>query len=81
MAPRTRWRMSSRTFIGVTHAYLVGLFENHTDVQAQKLLEIYIGKWMRISGQLGNVMSSSPYFVQVTFERKPLYERSGAAIV
>ena len=32
----------------VTPDYLVGLFEQHTTVQAGKLLEPYIGRWMRV---------------------------------
>jgi hypothetical protein len=35
-----------RTFIDVTPAYLVGLFEGHTDLQATKLTPPFIGKWI-----------------------------------
>src|SRR5690242_13287291 len=35
---------------GITREFLSGLREGHTDVQADKILEIYIGKWMRVAG-------------------------------
>lgn len=47
-----------RTFIDVTPAYLVGLFEGHTDLHTLKLTEPFVGKWMKVSGPLGNVLSN-----------------------
>jgi hypothetical protein len=64
-----------REIVNVAPAYLVDFFKEHTDIQANRLLEPYIGKWMRVSGPLGNVMSSSGVRVQVTFQHKPLFER------
>lgn len=48
--------------------YIVGLFKDHTDIQAQKLIENYIGKWTQISGTLSQV-SAFNESAQVTFER------------
>jgi hypothetical protein len=65
-----------RDVVRVTPGWLIARFKDHTDVQAQKLVEPYIGKWIRVSGKLNNVMSSSEHFVQVTFQpAKTLFER------
>jgi hypothetical protein len=55
-----------RTIVNVTPEYLAGLFDDHTSIQAQKLADTYIGKWMRVSGPLNNV-SSFTSSSQVTF--------------
>jgi hypothetical protein len=34
---------------------LTGLFDEHTSIQAEKLVEAFIGKWVRVSGTVGNV--------------------------
>lgn len=46
-----------RTIVDVTPEYLTGLFDDHTDIQAERLIEAFIGKWMRVSGPVGNVSS------------------------
>jgi hypothetical protein len=56
-----------RIFVDVTPAYLGGLFEGHTDIQAQKLIQPFVGKWMEISGKLGEV-SEGHGFLQVTLQ-------------
>jgi hypothetical protein len=58
-----------RNFVGasITPEYLVGLFKEHTGIQARKLIEPFIGKWMRVSGHLSEVLSSTPNLAQVTF--------------
>lgn len=61
-----------RIYIDVTPAYLVGLFNDLTDLQAMPLTKPYLGKWMRVSGQLGNVMSGRETISQVTFKKKSL---------
>jgi hypothetical protein len=40
------------------------LFEGHTDIQASTGVANFIGKWMKVSGPLGNILST---FSQVTF--------------
>jgi hypothetical protein len=59
-----------RTFIDVTPAYLVGQFKGHTDLQAMPLTAPFLGKWMRVSGTLGNVLSNRETISQVTFQTK-----------
>lgn len=54
--------VGSRIVVDVTPEYLTGLFSQHLNVQAKRLIEPYIGKWMKLSGPLGDV-----YFNQVTF--------------
>lgn len=72
--PESDLPAESRTVVDVTPAYLLGLFDEHTSVQAQRLLEPFIGNWMRVSDPLGDV-SSSGSFVQVTFQSEPRYKR------
>jgi hypothetical protein len=48
--------------------YLCEMFEGHTSLQASKMASAFIGKWMRLSGNLGEVLSSRPgASAQVTF--------------
>jgi hypothetical protein len=63
-----------RIFVGseITVNYLNSLREGRTGVQAQALINLYIGKWMRVSGRLGNVLSSGRNRCQVTLEYNPL---------
>lgn len=44
-----------RIFIHVEPEYLMQFFKDHTEIQAQRLLEAYIGKWMKISAPVFNV--------------------------
>jgi hypothetical protein len=59
-----------RIFVGddVTKEFLIGLLQGRTDIQAQKLVSLYLGKWMKVSGRLGNILSSTGTRFQVTFE-------------
>lgn len=67
-----------RTFVGtsLTPEYLVGLFEGHTSLQAKKLVEPYIGKWIVISGNLKHVSSTSPGHAFVTFEGRGIADKA-----
>jgi hypothetical protein len=62
--------VSERIIVDVTPEYLMSLFAEHTSIQAKRLIEPYIGKWMRVSGPLGNV-SNNEYFAQIVFEHRP----------
>jgi hypothetical protein len=62
-----------RTFVDVTPEYLTGLFKEHTSIQAAKLVEAFIGKWIRLEGSLRDVTAISEdkalvYFTSETFE-------------
>jgi hypothetical protein len=57
--------LRDRIIVNVSPQFLIGFFEQHTTVQAKKLVEAYIGKWMRVSGPLGDVWPN-----QVTFEHR-----------
>ena len=61
---------SERQIVDVTPDYLRSFFVEHISIQAQRLIEPYIGKWMRVSGPLDDV-SNNEYFSQVVFERRP----------
>jgi hypothetical protein len=62
-----------RIFVGseITVKYLTSLREGRTSIQSQALIDMYIGKWMRVSGNLADVLKSSPdsRHCQVTFTR------------
>jgi hypothetical protein len=70
----------NRVFVGesITPEYLLSIFGEHTDIQSAKLTSAYLGKWMKVSGPLGNVISSAPTRAQLTFERPevPLAKRT-----
>ena len=57
-----------REIIDVEPDYLMGFFDEHTSIQAQRLIEPYIGKWTRVSGPLGDVRNNE-YFSQIVFDR------------
>jgi hypothetical protein len=59
-----------RTFIDVTPRYLTGLFAGLTHLQAAPLTQPFLGKWMTVSGPLGNVLSNRPTISQVTFQHQ-----------
>lgn len=48
-----------RIILDLTPEYLVGLYAEHTVVQADKIVEVYIGKWLRVSGNVKNVSKYS----------------------
>jgi hypothetical protein len=72
--PSPSTEVGRRDFVGasITPEYLVGLFKDHTSIQANKLIEPFIGKWMKVSGHLNEVLSSTPDFAQVSFSGRGL---------
>ena len=63
-----------RVLVDVTPQYLTDFFREHTDIQARKLLEAFIGKWMRVSGPVGDVYpndesNATVYFYPPTYGR------------
>jgi hypothetical protein len=62
-----------KIFVGesITPNYLLSFFEEHTGIQAAKMAKPFIGKWMRLSGRLGEVLSSAPeHGAQLSFQRE-----------
>lgn len=55
-----------KTIVDVRPEELNAFFKDHTSIQAEKLAEAYIGKWMVVTGPLGDVQPFGS-FVQVTF--------------
>ena len=78
--PRKAPEKQVRVFVGasITPEYLISIFREHTDIQGATLTAAYLGKWMKVSGSLGNVISTTPNLAQLTFERAevPLTERT-----
>lgn len=58
---------SNREIVDATPDYLMDLFDQHTSIQAQRLIEPYIGKWMIVSGKLRDI-ADHPHGSQLTFE-------------
>jgi len=78
--PRKAAETQDRVFVGasITPEYLISIFREHTDIQGATLTAAYLGKWMKVSGSLRNVISTTPNLAQLTFERAevPLTERT-----
>jgi hypothetical protein len=61
-------------FVDVTPEYLTGFFRGgHTSIQAKKLAEAFIGKWMKISGHVDDVLGSTDLQRQVTFKGRSIF--------
>lgn len=58
-----------RVFVAasITPEYLLAFFREHTATQARKLAEAYVGKWMKVSGSLGDVNSYDESLATVAF--------------
>jgi hypothetical protein len=59
-----------RTLVDVTPDYLMGLFDEHTTIQAEKLIEAFIGKWLRVSGTVSDVIGSEGSGATVYLKRE-----------
>lgn len=63
----------NRTYVGksITPEYLISFFKEHTAIQAKKLSEVYIGKWMEISGVVREVtpIDSQTEIAMLTFKQ------------
>jgi hypothetical protein len=46
---------NERVITNATPEDIIGLFKNRTSIQAKPLVQSYIGKWMKVSGKVGNV--------------------------
>jgi len=46
---------SERIIVDTTLDYLLGFFKEHTNAQAQKLIETYLGKWIKLTSEVKNV--------------------------
>ena len=57
-----------RIFVDVAPDYLSNYFVVHTQIQAAKLLDVYIGKWMKIYGTIADIRQLSNSY-QVSFSR------------
>jgi hypothetical protein len=64
-----------RSFVGVTPEDLASVFKERTEIQARIQVADVIGKWMKVSGPLGNVGEVTS-FSQVTFAHRPSHPAS-----
>ena len=60
-----------RVMVNVAPEYLTGFFVQHMSIHAKKLAEPFIGKWMKISGQLAEI-SPGKYSIAVRFIDPPV---------
>lgn len=56
----TRQDNEERHIVDVTPQYLTGLFANYTSLQAKKLADDYMNKWMRVTGVIRDIDPSDP---------------------
>jgi hypothetical protein len=65
----------NRQFVNVTAQYLMGFYrQGHTSVQANKLAEAFMGKWMKVSGPLGDVLGNYESFRMAVFSDRSLLD-------
>lgn len=55
---------------------LTGMFKGVTAIQGRKLVEQQFGKWMAVSGPIGNVLSSQEDRAFVTFQDRSLFNNN-----
>ena len=73
-AMRVQPESGPRKMVNVTPEDLTGFFKgDHTSTQAGKMVEAYIGKWMKISGPVGDVSGSTALVRQVTFAGRSIF--------
>jgi hypothetical protein len=58
---------NERIVVDVTPEYLSSFYEQHTTIQADRLVEAYVGKWMKVAGPLGDVYPNQVTFAYKTF--------------
>ncbi len=61
---------SDRIFVQKTPQDLTNLFGRQTSILAQRQADAFYGKWMRVSGRLGDVSAWNGFSSIVTFARK-----------
>lgn len=63
------WQVDpGRQFADATPAEMQGVFKEHTTIQAHKLVEPHLGKWVRLTGSLRDVSKWHGTFAQVTLD-------------
>jgi hypothetical protein len=63
-------QQEGRVFLGpdITAKFLSNFYREHTTMQANKMVEIYIGKWIKTSGSVRNVGDLDSYGILVFLE-------------
>jgi hypothetical protein len=59
-SPSLQASNESRSFTDATPNYLLQIYNNHTDIQASRLVQPYMGKWMKVEGIVEQV-APEPY--------------------
>jgi hypothetical protein len=69
LAEKSTTAAPDRIFINVSAEYLISLYKDRTAYRAQALTQVYLGKWMRVSGPLGTISGPAEYGnIFVSFE-------------
>jgi hypothetical protein len=72
--PETEAQDEKREMVNVTPEYLIGFYhEGHTSVQARKLAEAFIGKWMTVAGSIGDVLGNYEHQRMVVFSDRSIH--------
>lgn len=62
-------RPDKKIIVDVTPAYLLDFYRNHLSVQADQLAKVYLGKWMKITGQFDDVSKCNDSYFKVSLGR------------
>jgi hypothetical protein len=55
-----------KVFVNVSPSYLIGLYQNMTQVQGDEFAAAYIGKWMRVAGRVNDIFGQpTALFAQI----------------
>ncbi len=73
-SPITNERVGGREFVQVSPEFLATLIARNTSVQGQRLVQGFIGKWLRVTGEVGNVAAYGDKTSVVSFYYYPRKE-------
>jgi tRNA_anti-like len=73
--PENTAQGEKREIVDVTPEYLIGFYrQGHTSVQARKLAEAFLGKWIKVSGPVGDILGAYDNQRMVVFSDRSIYE-------
>jgi hypothetical protein len=73
--------VEERIFVDVTPEHMTGLYDTHFTVHARRVIETYIGKWIKVSGPLGDVYPKQVVFAYGAYPGKSIYMYPGKGFI
>jgi hypothetical protein len=64
VVPPLRTSDDGRVIVHITPEELINYFREHTTAQAQKLVGVYLGKWMRVAGPVSDIDNAGIVFIR-----------------